>query len=99
MSVRVRAKLPKGDGNGLASWERKLAENPDQPLAVVALLRADTVELRHHDEDDPQVVKCVFLGIEAVDNDADATVVDGLLRQIYGARTGKLTLPFEDDDE
>jgi hypothetical protein len=98
MSVRVRAKLPKGDTNGLAPWEAKLAENPDQPVAVVALIRADTVELRPHDEDDPQVVKCVFLGIEAIGDKADAQATEGLLRSTYQARTGKLTLPFEDDE-
>jgi hypothetical protein len=99
MTVRVRAKLPKGDGNGLACWEAKLAENPDTPITVVALLRADTVELRPHDEDDPQVVKCMFLGIEAVGDTADAGVVDGILRQVHEARTGKLALPFEEDDD
>lgn len=45
MSVRVRAKLPKGEANGLASWEAKL------------------------------------------------------LHSIYESRTGRLTLPFEEDDE
>jgi hypothetical protein len=99
MSVRVRAKLPKGEGNGLAPWESKLAANPDKPIVVVALMRADTVELRPHDEDDPQVVKCVFLGVEALANgEPDAKTVEGILRSIYEARTGRMTLPFEEGD-
>jgi hypothetical protein len=99
MSVRVRARLPKGDGNGLASWEAKLAENPDATIPVVALLRADTIEERPHDEDDPRVVKCVILGIEAVGDAADAGVIDGMLHQVYAARTGKIALPFEENGE
>jgi hypothetical protein len=95
MSVRVRAKLPKGDANGLASWEAKLAENPDQAIPVVALIRADTIEERPHDEDDPRVVKCIFLGIEAITG-AEGQTVDGLLHSAYEARTGRLTLPFEE---
>jgi hypothetical protein len=97
MSVTVRAKLPKGDGNGLASWERKLAENPGAAIPVVALLRADTIEARPHDEDDPQVVKCVFVGIEAVGDAKAAAQVETLVRDAYQARTGRLALPFEDE--
>lgn len=99
MSVRVRAKLPKGESNGLAFWETQLANDPDTPIVVVALIRADTIEARPHDEDDPQVVKTVFLGIEAFGaNTAEGKTVDGLLRDAYQARTGKLALPFEEDE-
>jgi hypothetical protein len=98
MSVKVRARLPKGDANGLAQWEKQLAEHPDKAIHVVCLIRADTIEERPHDEDDPRIVKCVFLGIEAVDAKAEAAVVDKLLHSVYEARTGKATLPFEDDD-
>jgi hypothetical protein len=97
MSVRVRAKLPKGDANGLASWEAKLAENPDIAVPIVALIRADTIENRPHDDDDPEVVKCVFLAIEAPGDSAERDIVDGLIRQTYSARTGKLALPFEEE--
>jgi hypothetical protein len=99
MSVTVRARLPKGDGNGLASWESRLADRPDDVIAVVALIRADTIEARPHDDDDPRVVKCVFVGIEAVGDKADAKTVDGLVHQIFEARTGRMTLPFEGGEE
>jgi len=99
MSVTVRAKLPKGDSNGLATWERKLAENPDTPIPVVGLLMTDTIEARPHDDDDPQVVKCVFVGIEAVGDAKTAAQVETLVREAYQARTGRLALPFEDADD
>lgn len=98
MSVRVRAKLPKGDGNGLASWETRLADNPDTPIPIVGLILPDTIEQRPHDDDDPRVVKCVFVGIEAIADQADAKTVEGLLYAVFEARTGRLTLPFEEDD-
>jgi hypothetical protein len=99
MSVRVRAKLPKGDGNGLASWESRLADNPDAVIPVVALIRADTIEQRPHDTDDPRVVKLVFVGIEGVGDKAEAKTVDALVHQIFEARTGRMTLPFEGGED
>jgi hypothetical protein len=97
MSVTVRARLPKGDANGLASWEAALADNPDMVLPIVALVRADTIEAHPHDDDDSRKVKLVFLGIEAPAN-GDRDVVDKMVRAAYGERTGKLALPFEDED-
>jgi len=97
MSVTVRAKLPKGDTNGLAHLEGALAADPDEILIVVGLLRADTIEARPHNEDDPRCVKTVLLHLEHV-NGTDGAQVDQLLRKVYESRTGKATLPFEDDD-
>lgn len=96
MTVTVRAKLPKGDTNGLAHLETSLAADPDEILVIVGLLRADTIEARPHDEDDPRVVKTVLLHLEAV-NGPDGADVDRLMRKIYEQRTGKTALPFEDD--
>jgi hypothetical protein len=97
VSVTVRAKLPKGDTNGLAHLEGSLAADPDRVLVIVGLLRADTIEERPHDEDDPRCVKTVLLHLEAVDG-ADGEKVDELLRQTYIKRTGKAMLPFEEDE-
>jgi hypothetical protein len=95
MSVTIRARLPKGDTNGLAHLESKLADNGDDVLVVVGLIRADTVEQRLHDEDDPRVVKTVLLHLEALDGkNADAS--EKLLRRAYEQRTGKRELPFEE---
>jgi hypothetical protein len=98
MSVRVRARLPKGDANGLAQWEAKLAADPDLVLQVVALVRADTIERHPHDLDDEVVVVCTLLAVEAPGDKADREALDGVLRETYSARTGKLALPFEADD-
>ena len=95
MSVTVRARLPKGDTNGLAHLENTLAADPDTPLVVIGLVRADTIEARPHDEDDPRCVKTVLLHIEAV-NGADNGRIDKLMRAIYQQRTGKKELPFEE---
>jgi hypothetical protein len=97
MTVTVRAKLPKGDTNGLAHLESSLAANPDDVLVVVGLLRADTIEERPHDEDDPRCVKTVLLHLEAI-NGTDGAKVDDMLRKVYEQRTGKTALPFEGDE-
>jgi hypothetical protein len=97
MSVTVRAKLPKGDTNGLAHLEVALAADPTDVFVVVGLLRADTIEERPHDEDDPRCVKTVLLHVEAV-NGSDGEAVEEMLRQVYIKRTGKVMLPFEEDE-
>lgn len=96
MTVTVRAKLPKGDTNGLAHLESALAADPDEVLIVVGLLRADTIEARPHNEDDPRCVKTVLLHLEAI-NGPEGAEADRMLRKVYEARTGKSMLPFEDD--
>ena len=97
MTVTVRAKLPKGDTNGLAHLEGVLAADPDDVLLVVGYLRADTIEARPHDEDDPRCVKTVLLHLEAI-NGTDRDKVDKMLRKVYEKRTGKTELPFEEAD-
>lgn len=97
MTVSVRAKLPKGDTNGLAHLEAAMAANPDGLLVIVGYLRPDTIEQRPHDDDNPRVVKTVLVHIEVV-ADADADKAATMLRDVYGERTGKVSLPFEDDE-
>lgn len=101
MSVTIRARLPKSDQNGLAHLEGKFAANPDDLWIVIGIVRADTIEDRPHDDDDPRVVKTVLLHIEAIESESDRTRIDKLLRAVYARRTGKRALPFEDepDDE
>ena len=97
MSVRIRATLPKGDKNGLAHLEEALAFDPDEIVVVVGILRPDTIEARPHDEDDPRVVKTVLLHVEAL-TAADAAEADRMIHAAYERRTGKVMLPFEDDE-
>lgn len=96
MSVTIRAKLPQGDTNGLGHLEGAFAANPDDIVVVVGLVRADTIEDRPHDDDNPRLVKTVLLHIEAVSGEADMAKVDRLLRDSYAKRTGKRELPFEE---
>lgn len=98
MSVTVRTKLPKGDTNGLAHLEGALADKPDDIMVVIGLIRADTIEARPHDEDDPRLVKTVLLHLEAI-NGTDGAKVEKMLRLAYEKRTGKVELPFEDGGE
>lgn len=99
MSVTIRNKLPKGDTNGLASLEHVLAGEPDKVFVVVGLVRADTIEQRPHDDDDPRLVKCVLLHIEALEG-RKADACEKAMRQEYQARSGKAELPlYADDDE
>lgn len=95
MSVTIRARLPKADTNGLAHLENKLAEDPDAVIVVVGLIRADTIEARPHDDDNPQVIKTVMLHIEAVE-DGRAAGIEKTMRKLYEGRTGKKELPFEE---
>ena len=96
MSVTIRARLPKSDQNGLSHLEGTFAANPDDIVVVVGLVRADTIEDRPHDDDNPRLVKTVLLHVEAVDGDNDIAKVDKLLRAAYAKRTGKRQLPFEE---
>jgi len=93
MSVTIRARLPKGDTNGLAHLEAALADDPDRVVTVVAYVQTDTVEDRPHDADNPRQVKTVLLHVEALtDGDGDAAAT--LLRAAYQERTGKAELPL-----
>lgn len=98
MSVTVRAKLPKGDTNGLAALEAALADQPDEPIYIVGVVRTDTIEARPHDDDNPRLVKTALLHVEAVLAQADIGTVEKLMRGVYQSRTGKVELPFEDGD-
>jgi hypothetical protein len=98
MSVTVRAKLPKGDTNGLADLEASLAANPNQQILVVGFVRPDTIEERPHDDENPRLVKTVLLHVEALDGDAAARA-EKALRDVYAKRTGRTQLPFEVDPE
>lgn len=94
MSVTIRNKLPKGDTNGLAPLENKLAENPDDVTVCVALVRTDTIEQRPHDDDNPRLVKTVLQHIEPLDGGVGERA-EKMLRSAYSDRTGKTELPSD----
>lgn len=98
MSVTVRNKLPKGDRNGLAALEAQLADEPDGWVTVVALMRPDSVENKLHDDDDPRVVKLTIGALEPIEAGPDSLAAERMMRDRYAARTGRMTLPFEDPE-
>lgn len=106
MSVSIRARLPKGDTNGLARLEEALATDPKTVHVVVGLVQTSTIEARPHDTDDPRLVKTTLLHVEALGGEVGARA-EKMLRAAYGDRTGNEELPFEkkaeqpkaDDDE
>lgn len=106
MSVTIRAKLPKSDTNGLALLEHRFSEElqgrtldgTDEPVLVVGVIQADTLELRPHVDDDTQLVKLVLVHVEAITEAKARATVDKIMRAVYVARTGKQELPFESSD-
>lgn len=99
MSVTIRAKLPKGDLNGLMHLEAALADDPERTFVVVGIVQADTIEDRPHDADDPRHVKAVLLHVEGI-NGKDGDAAQTLMRTAYIERTGKAELPlYGEDDE
>jgi hypothetical protein len=97
VSVTIRAKLPKGDTNGLAHLEPLLADDPDRQIIIVGYLQTDTIEARPHDDNNPRAVKTTLLHLEALDGD-DGDTAAAILRAAYEARTGKVELPLDDGD-
>lgn len=99
MSVTISNKLPKDDRNGLASHEGWFADNTDEVMYVVGVVRTDRITNVPHDGDNPRIVATALLHVEAVLASVDIGKVEKLLRAVYQSRTGKAELPFEDGDE
>lgn len=97
MSVTIRAKLPKGDEDGLGPLETRLADDPNATIVAVVILQTDTIEARPHDAENPRVVKCVALHVEPLLDNGDRIAADKLLRMAYEQRTGKAELPLYAD--
>lgn len=96
MSVTIANKLPKSDENGLAHLEGTLADNPDDPIYVVGVIRTDRITRVPHDADNPRIVTAALLHVEALSASVDIGKAEKLMRAIYQNRTGKVELPFED---
>lgn len=98
MSVTIANKLPKDDTNGLAALEARLADDPDDMIMVVGMIRTDRITRVPHDADNPRIVTTALLHVEAL-TDKDAAAAEKLMRRTYETRTGKRELPFEDSAE
>lgn len=99
MTLTISNKLPKTDENGLAHLEGRFAEETDEHVIVVGIVRTDRITDVLHDDNNPRIVKVALLHVEALTNNGDAQKVEKILRGVYQARTGKKELPFEGDDD
>ena len=96
MSVTISNKLPKDDTNGLTHLEARLAENTDDTVVIVGIIRTDRITRVPHDADNPRIVTTAMLHVEALTG-PDADKAEKVLRGVYQSRTGKKELPFEGD--
>ncbi len=97
MTLTIANKLPKTDENGLAHLEGRFAENTDEHVIIVGIIRTDRITDVLHDDNNPRIVNVALLHVEALGH-GDAEKAEKMLRGVYQARTGKKELPFEDDD-
>jgi len=94
MAVILRAKLPKGDTNGLARLATQVADD-QEPVYVVMRLDALKVITNLDDDSDPTSVLMGIAHVEVADPDQAMMLLD-LLNNAYAARTGKRELPWDE---
>lgn len=94
MSVRIAAKLPDGDADGLQAVE-KMIRTERRPIVAVVVLRPKSVADMLDRPDDPADVVLAIHAVEVLlDDDAEAATL--LLQHATVARTGVEPLPFGD---
>lgn len=103
MSVTIRARLPKGDTNGLAHLERKLLDG--EAIIIIGIVRGTDLHRPIKPKGaaanggpsitEEEVVQTTLLHLEAVDG-KNAESTEKLMRRVYEQRTGKRELPFEE---
>jgi hypothetical protein len=94
MSVKVAAKLPAGDRDGLRIAEGLLSSQ-HRPITVVATLYPRQISDVLDRPEDPTEVTCGILAIEALLGDAGRAGHE-LLATAYEMRTGQVALPLGD---
>lgn len=91
VALRLRAKLPEGDVNGLAMLGAAVRHDPGTRILVALVAPVSVTEdLETGDE-------VLALGIESVEL-TDLEEARELLAKLYSARTGVERLPFGDTD-
>lgn len=94
--VTVKAKLPRGNYNGLAVIGDHLAENLTTNVVAVMILGLPTV---HIDAAENKKIDLQIIRVEAVTDPTQAAVMRGFLRQIHEKRLGIRSLPGMQFDE
>ena len=99
--VKLQAKLPAGDANGLADPDviRRLLDDPGQMRVGIVIFKLRKVE---NDVESGDVTgKAEIHRIEAIldDTKGDASALERLLMRAYERRTGATTLDAELEDD
>ncbi|HEY2088540.1 MAG TPA: hypothetical protein VGH54_21295 [Mycobacterium sp.] len=94
--MKLRAALPKGDGNGLTVISRPLTARPDQVHVVIALVK--TEKLTTNVADGQVEATLAIRGLEVV-TDEDQAAAFRLLERSLERRTGQTMLPLELEDD
>lgn len=92
MSVRIAAKRPKGENDGLQPYETELREMRE-PIVIVAVLYPRQLIDVLDEPDDPHRVTLGIAAVEALSGD-EAMAAQALLNGAFERRTGKQPLPF-----
>ena len=93
MTVRLAAKMPDGDRNGLAVIAPALVDNPDDTHVAVVVLQ--TRSLTTDVQGGSTVPTVAIVAIEPITSDGDAREAKRLLRRQFERRTGIQELPLE----
>jgi hypothetical protein len=97
MTVRLAAKMPDGDRNGLAVIAPALVNNPDDTHVAIVVLQ--TRSLTTDVQGGSTVPTVGIVAIEPVTASGDAREVKRLLRRQFERRTGIQELPLEMERE
>lgn len=92
MTVRISAKRPKGEADGLQPWETELREMRESLVAVVLLYPRSLIDVLD-EPDDPHRVVLGISQVEPLSGD-EAMAAHSLMAGAFERRTGKQPLPF-----
>lgn len=96
IAVKLAAKLPSGDGNGLAGLGYRLTSDPAARRQIrAAIILFDIAEVAEKTDDGSQIAKARIRRIEVIQDGDDFTVMQRILMREFERRTGQTTLPFE----
>lgn len=91
--ARLAARLPDGDGNGLAAIAHQLVDEPTDIRVVIALI--DTMKITANVDDGSHTATVRIRRIEVITDRTDQAHLRRLLMREFERRTGKTTLPLD----
>lgn len=96
MPVKLSAKLPQGNANGLSAISRQLVDNPHRFHALIVLVDCKGTTTDH---DSGDVVPTARIRRAEVITPGDLSVAEKLMRRALETRSGETVLPMELEDE